>query len=264
MADPNLFRGSESEILARRASSFGARAATYAAERPDYPDAAVTWALEPVLGRSPLRVLDLGAGTGKLTQTLARRPIQVIAVEPDAGMLAELRRLLPSVRSLSGSAEAIPLPDASMDAVVVGQAMHWFDLDRALPEIARVLVPDGVLAGLWNLDDDRVPWVQGLKRVAESRVSVAQWRPADFPLAGRYFAESEHASFPHSQRRTAESMVATITTHSHISTLDPAERSTLLGHVLDFLHATPETADGEFDLPIVTAVIRTQRNQRHA
>ncbi len=86
-------------------------------------------------------------------------------MEPDPDMLAELRRGLPAVTAMSGRAEAIPLPDASVDAVLAGQAAHWFDLDRALPEIARVLTPGGVFAGLWNTDDDRVGWVAGLHRV---------------------------------------------------------------------------------------------------
>src|SRR6202034_921579 len=118
-----------------------------------------------------LRVLDLGAGTGKLTAVLLGLGAQVTAVEPDAAMLGELRRGLPAVRALPGSAERIPLPDASVDAVLCGQALHWFDLSRALPEIARVLVPGGALGGLWNSDDDRVPWVAGLQEAAEGAAS---------------------------------------------------------------------------------------------
>ena len=86
-------------------------------------------------------------------------------MEPDPDMLAELRRGLPAVTAMPGRAEAIPLPDASVDAVLAGQAAHWFDLDRAMPEIARVLTPGGVFAGLWNTDDDRVDWVAGLHEV---------------------------------------------------------------------------------------------------
>jgi SAM-dependent methyltransferase len=149
-------------------SSFGAAAAAYAEHRPGYAEIAVRWALEPVRGRRPLRVLDLGAGTGKLTETLVRLGAEVTAVEPDPGMLAELRRELPSVRSLAGSAEDIPLPDSSADAVLAGQAMHWFDLGRALPEIARVLSPGGVLAALWNVDDDRVPGWRSWPRSASA------------------------------------------------------------------------------------------------
>src|SRR5919106_2517739 len=110
------------------ASSFGAAAVAYAEHRPDYAQAAVRWALEFAPG---LRVLDLGAGTGKLTATLVAMGADTTAVEPDAAMLTELRGALPGVLALQGSAEAIPLPDASMDAVLAGNAMHWFDMDVA-------------------------------------------------------------------------------------------------------------------------------------
>ncbi|MFD9196312.1 class I SAM-dependent methyltransferase [Streptomyces phaeochromogenes] len=90
---------------------------------------------------------------------------EVIAAEPDSAMLTELRRSLPTVRALSGSAEAIPLPEASVDAVLADNAMHWFDLAVAGPEIARVLAPGGILAELWNVMDDEVEWVSGLTRV---------------------------------------------------------------------------------------------------
>ena len=103
------------------------------------------WALERAPGR---RVLDLGAGTGKLTGTLLTLGAEVVAVEPDPAMLGELRGALPAVRALSGSAETLPLPDESIDAVLAGNALHWFDMDVAGPEIARVLRPGGVLAGL--------------------------------------------------------------------------------------------------------------------
>jgi ubiquinone/menaquinone biosynthesis C-methylase UbiE len=120
----------------RYASSFGTAAAAYAEHRPDYAPEAVAWALDIAPGT---RVLDLGAGTGKLTATLVEVGAEVTAVEPDAAMLAELRRSLPAVPALAGSAEAIPLPDSSVDGVVAGNAMHWFDMDVAGPEIARIL-----------------------------------------------------------------------------------------------------------------------------
>src|SRR5918995_6551954 len=126
-------------------STFGAAATAYAEHRPDYAQAAVRWALEPAPGP---RVLDLGAGTGKLTATLVALGAEVIAVEPDPAMVTELRRALPDVRALPGSAEVIPLPDSSVDAVLAGNALHWFDMAIAGPEIARVLVPDGILGGL--------------------------------------------------------------------------------------------------------------------
>ena len=251
--------GTEAEIMARRASSFGGQAAAYAAERPGYPDAAIRWALAPVAARTPLRVLDLAAGTGKLTQGVLAHTKDVVAVEPDTAMLAELRRGLPDVRALAGAAERIPLANGSVDAVLVGQAMHWFDPDRAFPEIARVLAPGGVLAGLWNMDDDRVPWVRGLRAVARNRPSFSAWNPADGPHLGAAFEPMDDEVFPHSQRRTAESMAATIATHSYILIMPEKERNELLAEIVAYLRGTPETASGAFDLPIVTAVIRAVR-----
>lgn len=251
--------GTDAEIMARRASSFGGEAAAYAAERPGYPDAAIRWALDPVAGRTPLRVLDLAAGTGKLTQGILAHTKDVVAVEPDVAMLAELRRSLPEVRALAGTAERIPLDDGSVDAVLVGQAMHWFDVERAFPEVARVLAPGGVLAGLWNMDDDRVPWVRGLRQVARNRPSFSSWNPADGPDFGAAFGPMDDASFPHAQRRTPELMAATIATHSYLLIMPEEERRKVLADVVGYLRATPETASGEFDLPIVTAVIRAVR-----
>ncbi|WP_344891607.1 class I SAM-dependent methyltransferase [Actinomadura meridiana] len=254
------FSDGDPELRARRAVSFGGNAAAYAEERPDYPVAAVRWALEPVADRRPLRVLDLAAGTGKLTGVLLRSGVDVanlVAVEPDPAMLAELRRRLPQVRAVEGAAERIPLGDGTVDAVVVGQAMHWFDLDRALPEIHRVLADGGVLAGLWNTDDDRVPWVAEMRRVSRSGVpSVGDGlKPLDL---GEWFPGFERADFPHAQRRTAESMAATVGTHSRVLVLDDAERAAVMARLLGYLRATPET-EGEFDLPIVTLTVRARR-----
>jgi SAM-dependent methyltransferase len=246
------------EVVARRAASFGASAAAYADERPDYPDAAVRWALEPVAGRTTPRVLDLAAGTGKLTEVLLRAGTsadRIVAVEPDQKMRAEFRRRVTAIAPVAGSAEEIPLPDGSVDAVVVGQALHWFDLDRAVPEIRRVLAPGGVLAGLWNLDDDRLPWVAGLRRIAGGHRGISPWRQMALPGSAR-FPAVERAEFPHVQRRTVESMAATIGTHSHILILGDAERAEVMDRVRDYLRSRPETSMGEFDLPMVTTAMR--------
>jgi SAM-dependent methyltransferase len=256
----------EDEERMRRGSSFGAVAAAYAEHRPDYPEAAVRWCLAPA-GReaSRLRVLDLGAGTGKLTAVLAPVCAEVTAVEPDPQMLAELRRGIPGVRALRGSAEAIPLPDGSVDAVLCGQALHWFDMDLAVPEIARVLSGDGVLAGLWNSDDDRVEWVAGLQAVAKGAASPSLSRrraeAAGFDVRqfGPLFGDAERAEFAHSQRRTADSLLALLSTHSHVLVMPPAERDLLLADVAAYLAGRPETWDGEFTLPMVTSVLRAVR-----
>lgn len=247
------------EIVARRAASFGGQAAAYAAERPDYPDAAIRWALAPVRDRAPLRVLDLAAGTGKLTQGLLRTGAEVIAVEPHEAMLAQLHKLLPGVPALAGTAEGIPLGDGAVDAIVVGQALHWFDLERAIPEMFRVLTPGGVLAGLWNMDDDRVPWVQGLKETSRSNVSYTRWEGHARLEPTPYFPDLEQEIFPHAQRRTAASLAATLGTHSHVLVLPEDERTELMDRVLAYLHSTPETADGEFDFPLTTLTVRAVR-----
>ncbi|MFB6703381.1 class I SAM-dependent methyltransferase [Streptomyces sp. NPDC056333] len=248
-------------------SSFGAAAAAYAEHRPDYAQAAACWALEPAPG---LRVLDLGAGTGKLTATLVALGADVVAVEPDPAMLTELRRSLPGVRALPGSAEAIPLSDASVDAVLAGNAMHWFDMAVAGPEIARVLAPGGILAGLWNVMDDRVDWVAGLARVSGSaaigpRDTPTGWRAetADVhrPKTGTdaRFGSPEQAEFAHGQRRTADSLVATIATRVGVLVMPEQEREATLGRIRAFLASRPETAEGEFVLPMSTAVLRVRR-----
>jgi SAM-dependent methyltransferase len=255
-------RDNSSEAIALRASSFGGEAAAYAAERPEYPDEAIRWALEPVSARTPLRVLDLAAGTGKLTVGLLRTGAEVVAVEPDQAMLAELHRHLPDVRALAGTAERIPLGDASVDAVVVGQAIHWFDPERAFPEIARVLTPGGVLAGLWNHEDDRVPWVSGLQEVSQSGVNFSRWQDRPRLDPSPQFPALEHQDFPNVQRRTAESMAGTVGTHSHVLVLSSEERAELLDRVRGYLRATPETANGEFDLPLVTQAVRGVRSAR--
>jgi SAM-dependent methyltransferase len=266
--DPRTGAGPE-HTRQRQASSFGAVAAAYGEHRPGYAADAVGWVLAPVSRRRPVRVLDLGAGTGKLTAALARTGAVVTAVEPDPAMLAELRRTLPGVSSLPGRAEDIPRPDGSADAVVAGQAAHWFDMDRALPEIARVLAPGGVLAGLWNTYDDSAEWVAGLDSVSRGLASVtlSRWRAriADTPLvkpgmAQRgTFAAAEIAEFRHGQRRTADSLVATLATHSPLLIMDEAERERLLAQVRSYLGSRPETAAGEFTVPLVTAAIRARR-----
>jgi SAM-dependent methyltransferase len=253
----------------RHGSSFGGAAAAYAEHRPDYAEAAVRWVLEPVWSRQLLRVVDLGAGTGKLTATLAQLGVDVTAVEPDQNMLAELRRELPSVRSIPGSAEAIPLPDASVDAVLAGQAMHWFDMDRAMPEIARILVPGGVFAGLWNVDDDRVGWVAEFAEMTKRKASITLLRWQDgtarsrqerlFAAGSGLFAAGQTAEFEHGQARTAESLLATVATHSNFLVMEELERAKLLARVRDFLQARPETSHGDFVLPMATVALRALR-----
>lgn len=252
-------------MRAQYGSSFGTAASEYAKRRPDYALAAVRWAIEPA-GPAP-RVLDLGAGTGKLTQALVGLGAAVTAVEPDPAMLDELRRALPGVPAWQGSAEDIPLPAGSVDVVIAGQALHWFNRRLAGPEIARVLAEGGILAGLWNLDDDRTEWVAGLAAVADGRgvLPLSWWQAsggaawAAEPGIPDPFGVPECADFPHGARHTADSLVATMATHSPLLVLPEAERSDALAQLRAYLGSRPETASGEFVLPMVTSALRCSR-----
>ncbi|MEU5262391.1 class I SAM-dependent methyltransferase [Amycolatopsis sp. NPDC021455] len=243
---------------ARRASSFGSRAAEYAQHRPDYPREAIEWGLSGADG-TPRRVLDLGAGTGKLTLGLAALGLDVVAVEPDPEMRAELERRVPPATSLAGRAERIPLPDAEVDAVFAGQAFHWFDEPAAMTEIGRVLRPGGVLVPMWNYEDESVPWVAEFGKLGRTGVSSA-WIDSDRePATHPGFEPFEKATFHHTQRRTAESLAETIATHSHMIVADPADRAAGLAEIRRFLSSNPHTASGEFDLPLRTWAFRARR-----
>jgi SAM-dependent methyltransferase len=144
--------------------SFGAAAQHYDRSRPSYPAAALSWAL----GEPPAQVVDLGAGTGLLTRTALAAGFDVIPVEPDLGMRDQLAAATPGTTPLAGSAESIPLPDGAADAVIAGQAYHWFDREAAHPEIARVLRLGGVFAPVWNYRDTSVAWAGALDEIIGS------------------------------------------------------------------------------------------------
>lgn len=251
--------GPDADTRVRLARSFGAAAEDYARHRPGYPAAALEWALEPVRDRRVLRVLDLGAGTGILTRALLRLNVNVIAVEPDPAMRAELVRHTVGAAALSGSAEAIPLPDNRVDAVLIGEAFHWFDAARALGEIARVLNAGGVVAALWHRADDRVGWVAALHDFMEEGATYRHIGvPLDLPPHPR-FGPSVHAEFPHGHRRTAESLVEMFSTHSGALMLDSSTREDWQRRTLDHLRTAPEVPKDEFDFPLITVAVRAQR-----
>lgn len=250
------------ELHTRRARCFGSVAARYAQHRPDYPDEAVAWALSPLPDGA--QVLDLGAGTGKLTEAVLRCGIPasaVLAVEPDDDMRAQLSQVLPEVTVRSGAAEQIPTGDAAVDAVLVGQAFHWFDVDRALGEIARVLRPGGVLAALGNTEDDSVDWVAELTEAAQAQRSTG--------MARRGFADvPEHPAFDAPQLRefrwrwprTIDSLLDTVSTHSWAVTSPPDQRDASFAVIRRFLERHPSTRGGSFELPMQTLVLRTTRH----
>ncbi|RZS41204.1 methyltransferase family protein [Herbihabitans rhizosphaerae] len=249
-ADVSGYRGS----FPGRANSFGEAAPAYAEHRPDYPVDAVSWVIEDA-PNSPPHVLDLAAGTGKLTETLVAQGFRVTAVEPDPLMLAELTQRFPEVTALDGTAENIPLPDGLVDVVVAGQAFHWFRPNKAYPEIARVLRPGGIVAGLWNHHDLEVDWVAEMNELTDTGMG-GDWLAHDVMPEHPLFTDFRRTRFRHSQPRTAETMTATIGTHSRALTRTPSERIEYLRQVRSYLDSRPETATGEFELPLITTVVR--------
>ncbi|WBB85053.1 class I SAM-dependent methyltransferase [Micromonospora sp. WMMC264] len=243
------------------ALSFGAAAAEYDRFRPRYPRAALRWALD---GLSDARVVDLGAGTGILTRGLLALTAdgtvaQVVPVEPDPGMRAQLAAATPGTTALAGSAEAVPLPDGSADAVLVGQAYHWFDRERAHAEAARVLRPSGTFAPVWNIRDERVGWVAELTRIAhlgDNAGDVTQ-RYADF---GAAFTAVEIGEFAHATTLTPDEVVSMLHTRSFWLTADADERRRVDAELAELFATHPDLAGREtVELPYRTMVLRARR-----
>ncbi|MFT4263426.1 MAG: class I SAM-dependent methyltransferase [Nocardioides sp.] len=173
------------------ARSFGSVADAYDRGRPGYPADAVSWLIGKP-GTTFVNVLELGAGTGKLTRALVEQRYHVFATDPDDAMLDVLATHLPDVRATKATAEQLPVPDASVDVVVAAQAFHWFDPERALPEIARVLKPGGHLALVWNERDETIPWVRKLGAIING---TAHPDPAPVLEGSGYFAGTLHEQF---------------------------------------------------------------------
>lgn len=230
--------------------------ARYDATRPDYPAAALDWIVEGLGLGERSRVLDLGAGTGIMTRQLAARVGSVVAVEPSAGMRDVLAASLPGVEALEGSAEAIPLPDASVDAVVVAQAFHWFDAGPALAEAHRVLAPGGGLALVWNERDESVPWVAALSHAMRWDVCMPYEVGRDFlpVVAAGPFVDVERAHFAHHQTLSRADLYRLVETRSYIAIMDDDERRPVMEAVAEVV----EALDEPITLPYVTAAYRAR------
>jgi len=241
------------------ARGFADAAEAYERGRPGYPPAAVEHLCD-VLGIGPGRaVLDLAAGTGKLTQLLVPTGAEVVAVEPVEGMRAALVRVLPEVTALAGTAEELPLPAASVDAVVVGSAFHWFRGDDALAEIHRVLRPRGSLGLLWNVRDESVPWVAELSALMEPHrggapgYSSGGWREAFTRTT--LFSPLRRAEFRHVHRLEPEAVVARVASVSFVAALAESDRAAVLARVRALLARDPATRGREVvELPYRTDV----------
>jgi SAM-dependent methyltransferase len=240
------------EAFEQRRTSFGAAAGLYDSIRPSYPPEAVRW----MLGEEPLRVVDLGAGTGIFSRLVASLGHDVAAIEPDSGMRARLVEMSPGVAVLDGSAKAVPLPGSSVGAVVAAQAYHWFDNDEARLEITRVLGPGGVFAPIWNIRDESVDWVAALSGAAMLEgdgTFSREYKDAGYEF-GPLFASPERSEFSHSTTHTTETLLTLIRSRSLYLIADDERRAAMDAGVRAVTRDLPPT----FELPYVAVAYRVR------
>lgn len=222
---------------------FSTQAGTYTQGRPDYPDELSTW-LRYTLGiDAQSAVVDLGAGTGKFTRLLKPLTDHLTAVEPVQPMRQEFAKSLPDTTIVHGTAESLPLADASVDAVVCAQAFHWFANEAALAEIHRVLKPGGRLGLIWNVRDESVDWVADITRIITPyegdtpRFHTGNWR---LPFNGRYFAQPEPTCFNYSHCGTAETVIMNrFLSVSFIAALPEADKAVVTGQLRELIQTHP-------------------------
>jgi ubiquinone/menaquinone biosynthesis C-methylase UbiE len=251
------------------ATAFGKAAQDYERGRPGYPPEAIDALFRELRLERRSVVVDLAAGTGKLTRDLTGRFDRVIAIEPLAEMREQLARTAPAAEALGGTAERMPLSDASAAGIFVGQAFHWFDGRRALDEIARVLKPRGGLGLLWNT----TPWerregvwfglLDDLLKHSRADLSVmgrhasGRWREA-FDDEQR-FRPLSRATFDNTQRISRDEFLANLASRSYVARLDPEARRELIGQIADLLERADAPIEaGGVVVPMHTAVYWTQ------
>jgi SAM-dependent methyltransferase len=235
------------DINAIAAHGFQAGAGAYDRARPDYPAEAVRWLSEGLGFSAGARILDVGAGTGKLTSLLVPSGAELLALEPVEAMRSRLAAAVPAARVIAGTAEAIPLATGSIDGAVAAQAFHWFDGPRALAEFHRVLRPGGRLGLVWNVRDRSRPWAAAVHSIVDGvcdatwRHEMQTWR-AVFG-ATTLFGPLEEAEFPYAQELDEVGMIDRIASTSFIALLDVGERAAVLDRVRDVIRTDPETRD---------------------
>lgn len=241
-------------------TSFGAVAGEYEAGRPGYPAEAVAWLLEPVrrADAAPPRVVDIGAGTGKLTRVAVELGAEVVAVDPDPAMLEALRAQVAGVPTFVGRAEQLPLPDAAADAAILGQAWHWVDVGPGSAEIGRVLRPGGVLGLIWNIRDERVPWVAELGAVMHGS-HAEELLAGDGVTVAEPFGAVERRQWEWSRSMTRAEVLAMARSRSYIVTASAEERARIEAALGELLDRTGAVGEATVELPYVTHAFRTVR-----
>jgi SAM-dependent methyltransferase len=241
-----------------RRLTFGAHAEEYDLARPEWPVEVARW----FLPEDAAFVVELGAGTGKLTRAVAGLGVHVVAVEPDARMRAVLGRS--GLEGVDGSAEKIPRGEGEADAVVAGSCVHWFDLERALPEIHRVLRPAGRFGFGWNGRDGRNPTIARMNEaIYAAAPDRTRWRDRDWAgevTAGALFADVEHAIFEHVHELPREALDAHLWSYATIASLPEPERAKVFADVAEILDTDPEVSDGaRLRLPFAVTAYRATR-----
>ncbi|WP_341975417.1 class I SAM-dependent methyltransferase [Microbacterium sp. LTA6] len=241
-----------------QATSFGAEALKYEVGRPDYPFEAVAWMLEPMPDGSR-RIADVGAGTGKLTRVLAKASdVEIVAIDPDPAMLATLRDAVPGVPTFAGTAEQLPLPDASVDAVVLGQAWHWVDPIVASAEIGRVVRSGGVLGLIWNIRDEREAWVRRLTEIMHSSPAENMVNGPDGPRVAEPFGEAESRRWEWNRPMNRMELHHMAFSRSYLITASDEERAQIKQEMDEFFDELG-LGDGTIDMPYVTTAFRALR-----
>jgi SAM-dependent methyltransferase len=227
------------------AVGFQRAAEAYERARPDYPQAAVRCLADALRIGPAARVVDLAAGTGKLTRLLVATGAQIVAVEPVEAMRVQLARLVPEAHVVDGVAERLPLADGAFDAVVVAQAFHWFATAAALAEIHRVLKPGGGLGLIWNVRDESVGWVRRIGEILRPyqerapHYSSMEWRAAF--QRDRLFSPLQTARFAHVYSGSLDGTIDRVRSVSFIAALDGSEREAILAQVRELLQSDPQT-----------------------
>ena len=231
------------------AAGYALSAEAYDRGRPSYPLEAVAWLARTLRIHSGSTVAELGAGTGKFTSQLVPLRARVVAIEPVEAMRARLATAVPTATPLAGTAEALPLGDASVDAAIAAQAFHWFDHDAALAELARVLRPGGRLGLAWNVRYRSIDWSRRLTEIVDRvagdapRHATAPWRAA-FERTHR-FSPVDDASFPNPMSVSPEQLLDRVASISFVAAADPSARESVLDEVRELLASHPDLAGRE-------------------
>ena len=236
----------------------------YQRGRPSYPDDAVTYVVRELAIVEGRDVVELGAGTGKFTELIAYTGARINAVEPVPAMRSALERNCPTVTVLDGAAEAIPLPDASADAVIAAQSFHWFDAHRALPEIHRVLRPEGELGLIWNVRDEASDWSERLTAIFDRlagdgapRYRSGRWREA-FERSD-LFGPLHHRLAYHVHHVTPEVFLDRVLSVSYVAAASEDERVRIRAELDELIATDPELRGDEIAMPYRTDVFWTSR-----